>query len=99
MICPACEGEGCPPSDLSDKSKQRGHKVDECKDGKIDITECPLNIITEDVWQIIRFAELYENGLPPIAGGALDQAKVFIDASQFVMNEKAYWKAKLEIFD
>jgi hypothetical protein len=79
MVCPVCEGEGC----------------EECKEGQIDITECPLELITEDVWQVIRFAELYEKGLPPIAGGALEQAKVFVDAAQFIMNEKAYWKAKL----
>jgi len=79
MVCPNCEGKGC----------------EECKDGNIDIIDCPLKLITEDVWQVIRFAELYEKGLPPIAGGVLDQAKVFVDAAQFVMNEKAYWKSKL----
>jgi hypothetical protein len=83
MRCPACEGEGC----------------EECKEGQIDITECPLEMITEDVWQIIRFAELYEKGLPPIAGGVLEQAKVFIDAAQFVMNEKTYWKSKRGILN
>ena len=52
-------------------------------------------MITEDVWQIIRFAELFEKGLPPVSGGVLEQAKVFIEAAQFIMNEKAYWKSKL----
>ena len=83
MVCPGCEGDGCA----------------ECKDGNIDITECPLNLITADVWQAIRFAELYEKGLPPVAGGAMDQAKVFVDAAQFIMNEKAYWKSKLGILN
>lgn len=83
MVCPNCEGRGC----------------SECKDGEISITYCPLNLITGDVWQLIQFAELYEKGLPPIAGGALDQAKVFVDAAMFVMSEKAYWKKKLGVFD
>lgn len=59
MMCPACEGEGCV----------------ECKDGQIDITECPLELITEDIWQVIRFAELYEKGLPPIAGGCWNRQR------------------------
>lgn len=82
MVCPGCEGKGC----------------GECKNsGNIDITECPLKMITKDVWQLIQFAELYEKGLAPVAGGALDQAKVFVEAASFVFSEKTYWKNKLGI--
>lgn len=42
-------------------------------------------------------AELYEKGLPPVAGGALDQANVFVEAARFVWSEQAYWRAKLGI--
>lgn len=84
MVCPGCEGRGC----------------EECKNtGGIDITECPLNLITNDVWQVIRFTELFEKGLPPVAGGTLDQTMNFIETAMFVMSETAYWKKKLGILD
>ena len=54
-------------------------------------------MITPDVWQLIQFAELYEKGLPPVAGGALDQAFCFVEAAMFVMSEKKYWKDKLGV--
>ena len=80
MRCTGCGGEGC--GDCDDK-------------GILAITCCPLDYITDDVWEVIRFAELYEKGLPPVAGGALDQAGSFIEASVFVMRENDYWKNKL----
>lgn len=40
---------------------------------------------------------MYEKGLPPVAGGALDQAKCFIDAAMFIFNEKTYWDNKLGV--
>lgn len=82
MVCPGCEGRGC----------------DECSQtGEISITECPLRIITNDVWEIISLADLFEKGLPPITGGVLNQAKAFVEAARFVFSEKAYWKGKLGI--
>lgn len=83
MVCPGCEGKGC----------------EECNQtGEISITECPLNLITSDVWEIISLADLFEKGLPPIAGGVLNQAKIFVEAARFVFSEKAHWKNKLGIF-
>ena len=48
---------------------------------------------------IIQMAELYEKGLPPIAGGQLDQAKSFVDAAYFIFNEIQYWKYKMGILN
>jgi hypothetical protein len=76
IICPACDGEGC----------------EECRNGEINITDCPLLLITRDVWDLIRYAELFEKGLPPIAGGVLQQADIFIQAAEFYFGEKQYWK-------
>ena len=84
MECVACGGGGC--GACNETGRER-------------IEQCPLEIITEDVWRVIKFAELYEKGLPPIAGGALDQAHNFIEASLIVFNETQYWKKKLGIFD
>ena len=44
--------------------------------------------------------DLYvEHGLPPIAGGQLDQAKSFIDAARYANREKVFWKNKLGVID
>jgi len=81
MECPACGGRGCSA----------------CRAGEIEITRCPLEIITADVWQVIQYAEFFEKGLPPVAGGVTDQAAVFLEAAQFVFGEQQYWKNKLGI--
>ena len=82
MECIDCGGTGC----------------DKCgRSGRIRIEDCPLKLITEDVWEIISLAELFEKGLPPVAGGVLDQAKCFVDAARFVFREQSYWKNKLGI--
>jgi len=83
MGCVTCEGNGC--------RKCNGT-------GRIEITGCPLGIITLESWEFITFAKLYEKGLPPIAGGSLDQAKGFVNGCSFVFNEIEYWKKKLGIF-
>lgn len=84
LECIDCGGSGC----------------DKCEgSGRIRITDCPLKLITEDVWEVIALAELFEKGLPPIAGGVLDQAKIFVDAASFIFQEKSYWKNKLGIID
>ena len=52
-----------------------------------------------EVFEFIKYAELYEKGMPPVAGGSLDQAKNFIDAAAFVFSEQAKWKAKYGVID
>ena len=44
----------------------------------------------------IEFAALYEKGLPPVAGGALDQAQIFIDACRFIWECQALYKKERE---
>lgn len=80
--CPDCGGQGCEPCNAT---------------GMIDITQCPFEWIDDDVWEAMEFADLYEKGLPPIAGGALDQAAVFVDACRFIWQEEAVWKRELGI--
>lgn len=73
---------------------------DECNDtGQIDIVDCPMEIITNDVWEIIEYAELYKKGLPPVAGGALDQAYSFIQACRYIFSIENYVKRKLGIIN
>jgi len=69
---------------------------DECNQtGRITITGCPLRFIDDDIWNVIELCRLYDKGLPPIAGGSLDQMRAFIVAfgiyeqtmSQFKLTE------------
>ena len=80
MECVSCGGNGCNECDNT---------------GRFRITDCPLKDVTAEVRQLIRLAELFEKGLPPVAGGVLDQGQNFIEAAEFVFSEEAYWKAKL----
>lgn len=68
--------------------------------GDLHIKECPLRIITNDIWELLDAASLYiEHGLPIVAGGQDDQSVGFIEAVKFIASEKQYWKKKLGIFD
>lgn len=79
VACPACQGKGC----------------HECHDaGTFEVRQCPQELITPDVWQALYLADLFEKGLPPVAGGTLDQAQQFIDAALFAWKEADAWKAK-----
>ena len=40
-------------------------------------------------------AALFDRGLPPVAGGALDQTAAFVEAARFVWAEESRWKNKL----
>jgi hypothetical protein len=60
--------------------------------GTFKITDCPQRWIDEWVWQMIELADLYEKGLPPLAGGVLDQAAYFVRFAKRVMDESAQYK-------
>jgi len=79
MTCPACAGKQSQGCEL-------------CTAGRIEIDQCPLEVITGDIWECMHYAALYEKGLPPIAGGALDQAWVFTKACEMIWAEEARYK-------
>ena len=65
------------------------------------ITCCPIEYIGEDwewIEETIQMAGFYRKGLPPVAGGVLDQAQSFISACEQIFDLEDYWKAKLGIF-
>ena len=63
--------------------------------GTFDITDCPQRWIDDWVWQMIELSEMYEKGLPPVAGGVLDQAAYFVRFAKRVMDESAQYKVEL----
>lgn len=81
MACPVCQGK---------------HGCETC-DGKtvLELAVCPLEYVDGDVWQLLQYAELYRRVLPPVTGGALDQAKAFVNAALFVMHETQQYKQRL----
>ena len=81
LVCPSCDGDRC--SDCNGR-------------GRFEIPMCPLLYVTQDVWDVVRMAGLFEKGLPPVAGGVLDQAAIFVEAAGLVSRDTNYWKAKLE---
>lgn len=83
MECPACNGAGC----------------EECNAGRIEIRQCPLELITPDVWDTLHYAALYEKGLPPLAGGSLDQAYNFTQSARIIWADQGRYKQELGIFE
>lgn len=55
-------------------------------------------MIDNDMVQFMDLAELYEKGLPPMAGGALDQAKAFTDGCRQLWGDTNQLKAEAGIF-
>jgi hypothetical protein len=78
-----------------------GENFTECtqcnKTGTMPIIGCPEKIITSDVWTMIELTNFYKKGLPPIAGGVLDQSHNFIEAASFIFSEQNFWKSELGI--
>ena len=54
--------------------------------------QCPGEYVTDDIWQAIRLARLYEKGLPVDPGTSLDQAGIFVAMAEFVWQEEKQYK-------
>ncbi len=72
MECPVCQGRGCR----------------HCDHGTVRITACPLTLLPSEIWTVLDLAALYDKGLPPVAGGALDQAEGFLAACRFIQTSR-----------
>ena len=80
LVCPDCEEKGC----------------ERCgKRGRLTIDGCPKRLIGGDLATMLGYAALYEQGLPPVAGGALDQSRWFIDAFEAWSHDRALVRAQL----
>jgi len=67
--------------------------------GQMKITECPEKLITDDIWEAIEASSFWEKGIPPVAGGMLDQTHIFIMAARIIISEQQYWKNELGILN
>lgn len=71
IACPECSRNGCNSCDGL---------------GYFRLTSCPI-AFAGDALRVVRFAWLARNGAWPIAGGALDQCKSFVDATTQIWRE------------
>ncbi len=78
LTCTTCNGEGesCPAC---------GGR------GRVMLTQCPLDYVTPDVWELFDFANFADKGVMPVSGGSLDQTQIFLDAYAFRCGEKTRW--------
>ena len=77
--CPACGGAGC----------------EMCNEtGEIPLQGCPMDYVTGDIAMVMELADFYEKGLPPVAGGVLDQAANFVMACRYIWQLRAMYKAE-----
>ncbi len=70
-----------------------GEGCEECDDGQYKVIGCP-NAYCREVIPAVNMVDLFEKGLPPIAGGVLDQAAWFIDCVRVFANEESLARAE-----
>ncbi len=80
LDCPACGGRGAAGCPMC------GGR------GRIDVAGCPRVDVPRNCWDVIAYADLFERGLPPDAGGVLDQAANFVEAARYVWACKARYE-------
>ncbi len=72
IACPTCDEQGCA----------------ECnQQGFFCISDCPKNHIDLEFYHITKLADWLQSGLPPVAGGALNQAAWFMDFAKLLKSE------------
>lgn len=65
-----------------------GGGCDECNIGSVRLSGCP-SLYCGSVATAVGLIELFERGLPPVAGGTLDQSVSFIEASRILRSDEA----------
>lgn len=68
-----------------------GGGCDECEDGYVEIKECPKKYCSE-VIPALDLIDFFGKGMPPVAGGTLDQTVSFLQAARQLQSDEAYLK-------
>lgn len=96
VICGVCNAKEC-----RDKSgieiecvECGGVGCNECRNGHVELSGCPKEIAGEIV-PALSFIDRLEKGMPPVAGGTLDQSAWFINAADYFGSEVSRVKAEL----
>ena len=75
IACVTCNGknfEGCPTCNGT---------------GHIEIDCCPRLLLDGGTLAAVKLADLFRKGLPPLAGGTLDQPQEFLDWCDFYFGD------------
>lgn len=64
-----------------------------CNNGAVRIDGCP-NDYCRSVINTVSMVELFGKGLPPVAGGVLDQSAWFLEASRILESEDSRAKSE-----
>lgn len=64
--------------------------------GRYSFPGCPLQQLPAQTWEIIELACLWDKGLPPVAGGSMDQSRAFVAAARFVLADRDMWRNTLK---
>jgi len=56
-------------------------------------------MIDRDTVDALRIAGLWKRGIPPEAGGYMDQTESIVDACEQIWAEQQHWKNELKVPD
>jgi len=77
FACPECDERGCPECGVR---------------GSFTVDVCPLAFAGREIFEVLFYADLFKRGLPPVAGGALDQSAWFTQAAHFAWAEASRFR-------
>jgi hypothetical protein len=61
----------------------------ECRGIGLEIlTQCPLDVVSDEAWELMPLLRFAREGQWPIGGGSLDQSQSFLDAMAVYMAER-----------
>lgn len=93
-LCRHCTGKRC--NDLGTEQEPieiecsdcNGQGCDLCNHGMVNVSGCPKDFCYP-VATATRLVDLFDKGLPPVAGGSLDQSVWFLEAARILRNDEA----------
>jgi len=97
LICKSCSSKECCEKyqNLEIECPEcDGTGCDSCNRGRFNLSECPQKFIGDYI-STFRLVDLFQKGIPPVAGGALNQTMWFIDAAATLKNEDAIVEEEL----
>ena len=88
-----CKDEGVDGDTIVECPACNGEGCSECDGGGFELNGCP-NKFCREVVTAVNLVDLFHKGLPPVAGGALDQSVWFVEAAGILEHEEALIKAE-----
>lgn len=85
MLCRSCTRGECRSQGTEQEPVEiecpvcDGSGCDECEEGFFTLTQCP-NTFCNSVVTTLDVIDMWNKGLPPVAGGVLDQSASFVKA-------------------